>query len=201
MIWSVGADVLDQRGAEGQVVGVAAGAGAHLALQGRVGQVFVVAHLVGRHAELVVNDDPGAGREREPAVGVQVVGDRRLEGVGLHRCEHPGRVGGGEAGGVDGDEHVGGAVGALVADALEKLVFLALDAVDLDAGLRGEVAVERLVGLVMAGRVEVEFGVGGGGLEGGGAEEQGGERFQQGHRRGPGNKDETILTIMVLKCK
>ena len=34
-----------------------------------------------------------------------------------------------------------------------------------------------------------------------GAEEQGGERFQQGHRRGPGNKDETILTITVLKCK
>ena len=46
-----------------------------------------------------------------------------------------------------------GAVGALVADALEQFVFLRLDAVDLDPGLLGEVAVELFVCLVVAGGV------------------------------------------------
>jgi hypothetical protein len=62
----------------------------------------------------------------------------------------------GQACRVDGQENVGRAVGAFVLDAFQQLVFLALDAVDLDAGLLGEVVVERFVGLVMAGGVEVE---------------------------------------------
>jgi hypothetical protein len=94
-------------------------------------------------------------------------------------------VGGGQAGGVDGDEHVGRAVRPFVADALEELFFLAFDAVDLDAGAGGEVGVEGLVGLVVTGGVEVEFGVGGesGIAQGGAGGQQGGEGFQLGHGR------------------
>ena len=62
----------------------------------------------------------------------------------------------GQAGGVDGEEDIGRAVGAFVLQAFEQLVFLALDAIDLDPGLLGEVAVQRFVGLIVAGRVEVQ---------------------------------------------
>jgi hypothetical protein len=37
-----------------------------------------------------------------------------------------------------------------------KFVFLALDALDSDAGLPGETGVQRLIGLVVPGRVEIQ---------------------------------------------
>jgi hypothetical protein len=97
--------------------------------------------------------------------------------LGLDRREQAELVGLGQARRIDGDEDVGRAVGALVADALQQFVFLALDAVDLDAGLAGEIGYRSravdFVGLVVAGGIEVEHlflrkrlvGVGGGDTE------------------------------------
>ena len=91
-------------------------------------------------------------------------GDAAFEQLGLARGEQAEFVRLGQAGSVDGEEDVGRAVGAFVLQPLEQFVFLALDAVDLDPGLLGEVAVQRFVGLVVAGRVEVQhLFLGGGG--------------------------------------
>gem|GEM_PF-7007509 len=60
---------------KGQVVGMGAGTTAYLALQGRSGQILVVAHAVGRDAVLVVNNDPGAGRKGKPVLGAKMSRD------------------------------------------------------------------------------------------------------------------------------
>ena len=58
--------------------------------------------------------------------------------------------------GVDDQQHVGRARRAFAPEPLEQLLVAGLDAVDLDAGRLGEVGVQRLVGLVVARRVQVE---------------------------------------------
>ena len=62
----------------------------------------------------------------------------------------------GQTRGVDGQENIGRAVAALVFDALQQFVFLALDAINLDAGLLGKVGVERFVCLVMSCRIKIQ---------------------------------------------
>ena len=57
---------------------------------------------------------------------------------------------------IDRQENIGGAVGALVLDAFEKLVFLAFDPIDFYAGLLGEGGIERLIGLLVTCRIEVQ---------------------------------------------
>ena len=52
--------------------------------------------------------------------------------------------------GIDRDQNVSRAVGALALYPLDQSVALALDAVDLDSGGLREIAVERLVRLVVA---------------------------------------------------
>lgn len=94
-------------------------------------------------------------------------------------------MGSGETGGIHGQEHVGGAVGAFIPDPLQQFVFLAFDAVDLDAGLLGEVGVQGLIRLIVAGRVEIEDFFLGLGADGGAGEEGGqqcGLRLHQGLR-------------------
>ena len=146
----------DQRAAERQVVRMRARAHADLALQRRVGEVLVVQDLLALESDLVVDDDAGAGRERVPVRRAQRGRHTRFQRGGLDRLEQAELVGDLQPRGVHRDQQVGGAGRAFVADALDQLVFLAVDAVDLDAGGLGEVAVERLVGLVVAGGVDVE---------------------------------------------
>ena len=93
---------------------------------------------------------------QRPPGSRRFAGNARLERRRLHRLEQAELLGAPQAAGVDGDQHVGRAALAFVADALDQRVFAALDAVDLDAGGFGEVGVERLVGLVVARRVEVQ---------------------------------------------
>ena len=141
---------------------------ADLALELGVGEVGVALHVPGLEAVLGVNDDPGAGREGDPFVGAQVRRDARIERLGLDLGEQAELSRGRQAGGVDGDQDVGWAVGPLIFQALEEFFLLAFDAVDADAGFLGEAGVERLVGLVVAGGIEVEdllLGVGAGGCE------------------------------------
>ena len=82
--------------------------------------------------------------------------DARLEHLGVDLGEESELARGGEAGGVDGNQNVGRTAGAFVLQALEEFLFLAFDAVDADAGFLGEAGVQRFVGLVVAGGVEVE---------------------------------------------
>jgi len=162
---------------------VGAGAGAHLALELGVGQVVVVLHVLGLHGALVIDDDPGPGGEGEPVVGAQIGRDTGFEDLGLDRGEQAQFVGQGQAGGVHRQQHVGGAVGAFVLDALQQFLFLAFDAVDLDAGLLAEILVELFVGLVMAGGIEVQHVfLGGLQIEGQGCGQGAGEKGEtQGH--------------------
>ena len=133
-----------------------AGAAAQLALEFGVGERFVAGDVLGLERVAVVDDDAGARREGKPGVGAQVRRNTAFQHFRFHRREEAERVGNGQPGSIDGDENVRRAVGALVADALHQLVLLAVDTVDLDAGLLREVLVELLVGLVMAGGIEVE---------------------------------------------
>jgi hypothetical protein len=152
------AQPVDERAHEREVVDVGGGAHADTVVPFRVGERFVAAHLFGLHFRLVVGDDPGAHGEAEPlAAGLaEACGNARVEHRGLHRLEQTELLHPPQAAGVDRDEHVGRAARAFVADALDERVLARLDAVHLDAGLPGEAGVERLVGLVVARRVEVD---------------------------------------------
>src|SRR3546814_9504426 len=99
---------------------------------------------------LVVVDEARPGREAEPqAVRVpQALGNRLVQQLRLHRLEQAGLLGAPQAPGIHRDEDVGWAIGPLALDALDKRVALRLDAVDLDARLLGEAAVEGVIGLV-----------------------------------------------------
>jgi hypothetical protein len=63
----------------------------------------------------------------------------------------------GKAHGVDGQEHVGGAVGTLGLHPRDQLVGIAFDPVDRDAGGLGEVGIEPFVGVVVARGIEVQL--------------------------------------------
>jgi hypothetical protein len=73
-----------------------------------------------------------------------------------HRLQEAHLAGPFDAAGVGGDQHVAGALVALGLEALDERIGLGIDAVDLDAGQIGEVAVQRLVGVVVARRIEIE---------------------------------------------
>ena len=169
------AQALDHGGEQRQVVGVRARAGADQALELGVGQLLVGGHVGGLHAQRVVHDHAGAGRETGPghAVGcgggAQVGGNGRVQLGGLDRLEQPLAVGRGHARGVDQHDHVGRRGGTLGAQARHDAGVVRVHAVDLDAGGLGEGVVHHLVGLVVAGRVEVEHLVLGLGVQGGGA--------------------------------
>jgi hypothetical protein len=87
----------------------------------------------------------------------RLAGMRSSRSFRLDRSEQAQFVGLGEARRIHREEDVGRAVRTFVADALKQFVFLGLDAIDLDSGLPREVRVERLVGLVVAGGIEVEY--------------------------------------------
>src|SRR3546814_13096261 len=86
----------------------------------------------------------------------QALGERRVQSLRLHRLEQGSLIGAPPAPGIHRDEDVGWAIGRLALDALDKSVALRLDAVDLDARLLGEAAVEGVIGLVVPGRVDVQ---------------------------------------------
>jgi len=154
----------DDRGHQRQVVGVRTRTRAQLALEVRVGQVVVGPDLFRLDGGLVVDDDPRPPGEGEPVFGAQVGGNPGIENLRIDRREQPQFVGLGQARGIDRQEDIGRAVAALVPDAFEEFIFLAFDAIDPDAGLLREIRIERLVGLIVAGRVEVErlvLGLGG----------------------------------------
>jgi len=81
--------------------------------------------------------------------------DARIENLRGDRREDAEFVRLGQPRGVDRQENVGRAVAALVPDPLEQFIFLAFDAVDLDAGLLGDIGVQRFIRPLVAGRVQV----------------------------------------------
>ncbi len=136
----------DDRTHQRQVVHVASRTGANASLVFRVGKIFVTGYFPRLDDRFVVHDDAGAARKSEPvALGVAVIGrDARFEYLRLDRHKEAELLGTPQAANVPRDENVGRAVDAFVADAL------------FDAGGFGEVTVERLVRLVVTGRVKIE---------------------------------------------
>ena len=88
----------------------------------------------------------------------QIRGDRLFQHLGLDRLQHAGFLGTDQPAGIDGDQQIGGAVLALGLDTLDQLVGLGLDQIDLDAGLLGEILVERVVRIVMARGIDIHLG-------------------------------------------
>ena len=154
--------VLQHRTEEREVVRVRAGASAHLALVLRVGQLFVGVDVGALHGRLVVDDDPRAGRKAEPGRSAAVAGiaqvrrDARLQHGRVDRLEQTVGFGLGQPRRIDQQHHVGRAGRAFGLQPRDDAGVVGIDAVDLDAGGLGEVGVQRLVGLVVAGRVQVQ---------------------------------------------
>jgi hypothetical protein len=97
--------------------------------------------------------------------------DALLQDGRTHRQEQTVALGLRQACRVDQQDHVGRAVGALGLQAGQHARVVGVEALDADAGGLGEVGVERLVGLVVTRRVQVEhlfLGLSGRGEEGGG---------------------------------
>ena len=178
---------------EAGVVGMAGAADADLPLEARIGQILVARQPFRGAALAVVHHDAGALGDGEPhALRVaQPGGDPRLDHAGAEGRQHAGIGGPGQPGGIDGDEDIGRAVGALVADALDQLVGIALDQPDPDSGLLGEGLVQGPVRVIMPGGVEVHLpgrrgGAGAAGQQGGGGEAEQAARRTGGHAVSPG---------------
>ena len=149
---------LQQRREQREVVRMAARARADLALVLRVGELLVGVDVLGLDLVLVVEDHAGTGREAIPGAVGGTVGlrDPLVENLGLDRLEETFLLSLPQPGRVDEQHDVGRTLGAFVAHPLEQGLVTELDPVDLDAGGLREVRVQRLVGLVVTGRVQVQ---------------------------------------------
>ena len=146
----------DHRRAQRQVVGMTARPHADLAPECRHGQIGIGLNLLAFDRCLVVDNHPSAGRKRVPGWRAQRGGDALVQQLAADGLEQTQAVGHLEAGRVHRDQQIGRAGLALVADALDQFLFLAIEPVDLDARALAEVGVERFVGLVVPRRVDVE---------------------------------------------
>ncbi|KFB74322.1 MAG: hypothetical protein AW09_000391 [Candidatus Accumulibacter phosphatis] len=146
----------NDRGHQRQVVGVGTRAGADLALQSRIGKIAVSLQLLGLHGTFGVDDDARTDGKREPVTRAQMRGNAGLQQRRPQRCKQSHLVCCRQTRGIDRQQDIRWTVGPLVADPFEQLVFLALDALDGDSGLLCEAVVQGFIGLVMAGRVQVQ---------------------------------------------
>jgi len=169
---------------------VRSGADADLPLQRWSGDFLVGVDLFGLDARLVVDDHPRARGDADPLRPLSGIGAAELRGHAplddgrLHRLEQAVLLAAPQARRIDQEDHVGGARGALGLQPGEDACVVGLDPVDSDAGGLGEVGVERFVGLVVAGRVQVQhllLGPGGRGEgQAGGRAEHGGDQRDSG---------------------
>ena len=122
---------------------MAAGARAHLAFQFRVGQILVVLHVGCFYRRLVVDDDAGACRKPEPLVvrRAHVIGQAGGQHFGFNRLEQARLFRTPQASGIDSDQYVGRTGCAFILEALDQRIFARFDAIQLDAGGFGELAV------------------------------------------------------------
>ncbi len=150
--------VLGDEGCEqGVVVDVLAGADADLALPFRIGE-FLVGDRVLLHALLRGVDHARAHRDAVP-VAVRVAKARRddlVELVGIDRLRDVRLHGIVQAADIDGQQHVGRAVGAFGLDALLE-AGARRDDIDLDAGVLGESVDQRLDQFRLAIGVDIDL--------------------------------------------
>jgi hypothetical protein len=85
-----------------------------------------------------------------------VIGEARLERCGLDGLQQAELLRAPQTPGIHGNQHIAGARGAFVLQSLDERVFAGLDAIHLDTGLLREVGIERVVGLIVARRVEIQ---------------------------------------------
>ncbi|MNV36313.1 hypothetical protein D3C71_1277860 [compost metagenome] len=157
------AHVLCHGAKKAQVVGVRAGADAQLALVFGVAQLFVGIDVRLLHLDLVVDDHAGAGGKAEPGdaavsgwLAAQVGGDGVVQHLGLDGLEETVNFTLVQTCGVHQQDHIRGRGSALGLQARQDAGVVGIHAVDLDASGLGEAAVQRFVGGVVAGRVEVD---------------------------------------------
>ena len=158
-----GAQMFDHRAEQAQVVGVRARTDAQTALVDRIGQFFVGVHVLALDFELVVDDHAGAGRKAEPVVatvvgglGAQLGRNGRIEHLGLDGLEQAVDFALPQACGIHQQDHVGGRGRAFCLQAGQNSGIIGVHPVDLDAGGFGEVGVQRFVGAVVPGRIQVQ---------------------------------------------
>ena len=151
--------VSDDRRQQGQHVDVAGAAGADHPLHLGIGDGIIGLEVQRIHPVLVVEQDAEPLGEAVPlAFGVtqplRYAGVQHLRRDGLQKTR---LVGAPDASRIHGQQHVGGAVGALGLHPLDKGIRLVFDAVDLDVGGLLEIGVQPLIRVVVAGGVEVQF--------------------------------------------
>ena len=154
--------VLGQCAKQRQVVRVCAGTGTHQPLVFGVGQRLVGADVRTLDLQFVKHNDPGAGGKAEPggAVGrgcrAQFGRNGSFQRWRLDRHEQAVVVAFPQSGGIHQQNHIGRRRRAFGFETRQNTGVISVHPVDLDAGGFGEIGIQRLVGLVMAGRIEVD---------------------------------------------
>ena len=147
---------------QAQVVGVRTRANAELALVLGVSQLLIRVHVGFLDLDLVVNDDAGAGGQAKPrnaAIGcggaAQVGGNGVVQHLGLDGLEQTVHFTLVEPGRIHQQDDVCRRCRAFSLQSSEDACIVGVHAVDLDTRGLGEPRVERLVGGVVAGGVQI----------------------------------------------
>mmetsp|Transcript_19774 Transcript_19774/g.32227 ORF Transcript_19774/g.32227 Transcript_19774/m.32227 type:complete len:207 (+) Transcript_19774:299-919(+) len=126
--------VFNHRRQQGLRIHVGGGPVTHHALIGRIGEAHIVAGR-GFHPVLGVKDDARTLRKSEPLILVilQIGGHAGLQHIALHRLQHARILGPLQAGGIHGQQDIGGRIGPFGLHPGNQLICLALDPVHRDA--------------------------------------------------------------------
>ena len=164
--------VLHDGGKQAHVVRVRARAGANFALVFSVGELFVRVHIVSFDFDFVVNDDAGAGGETCPGdtlfgrCSTQIGGNAVVQQFRFDGLKQAFFVGFGQTGCVDQQDQISGRGCAFSFQAGQNASIVRIHSVDFDTGCLCKGAVQRLVGCIMACRIQVEHFLGALGLGG-----------------------------------
>ena len=125
----------------------------------RVGQVLIGSDLAGIDIFRVIEDDPSALAEAEPLAFrvAHGLGQALVENIGLDTLKQTILLGAPQAAGINGQHNVCRACHSFTLHALDQLVRVALQHVDVNTGLVSERLIKNLVGVVMTRRIDVEL--------------------------------------------
>ena len=136
-----------------------AGAHANFAFPFCIRQRLIVRQLCRINPRFRVENRSRAQRKPEPrSIGrAQFAGNFCLQQRRLHRLKQSLLLGFQEPTHIHGNQHVGGTFVTFDFQAFNQRIFQTLDAVDFDAGGFFKIGIERLVGLVVARRIQVQY--------------------------------------------
>ena len=154
----VGTVMADDRCHQGDIIDVGRGPHADLALMRRIGKVGIAGELLGLAGFLVVDDHPRALGQAEPqTVRMTQIGRNAVgEDIGLDAVQNSRFLGAPEPAGIDRDQDIGRAVFPFADNPLDQRIGACLDQIDPDAGLLGEILIQRQIGIVMARGIDID---------------------------------------------